>query len=78
MAAPRLTFAKSATPLTALAIRTPVNTEAKLLMLTHAFETWEVLGVCLHTDSRNSRSRAAIERPARSSLNYGRFARRRF
>lgn len=31
-------------------------------MLTHAFETWEVLRVCLHTDSRNSRSRAAIER----------------
>jgi RimJ/RimL family protein N-acetyltransferase len=48
--------------LTASAIRTPVNTEAKLLMLTHAFETWEVLRVCLHTDSRNSRSRAAIER----------------
>jgi RimJ/RimL family protein N-acetyltransferase len=48
--------------LTASAIRTPVNTEAKLLMLTHAFETWKVLRVCLHTDSRNSRSRAAIER----------------
>jgi N-acetyltransferase len=48
--------------LTASAIRTPVNTEAKLLMLTHAFETWEVLRVCLHTDSRNGRSRAAIER----------------
>jgi RimJ/RimL family protein N-acetyltransferase len=48
--------------LTASAIRTPVNTEAKLLMLTHAFETWEVLRVCLHADSRNSRSRAAIER----------------
>jgi RimJ/RimL family protein N-acetyltransferase len=48
--------------LTASAIRTPINTEAKLLMLTHAFETWEVLRVCFHTDSRNSRSRAAIER----------------
>ena len=48
--------------LTASAIRTPVNTEAKLLMLTRAFETWEVLRVCLHTDSRNDRSRAAIER----------------
>ena len=48
--------------LTASAIRTGVNTEAKLLMLTHAFETWEVLRICLHTDSRNSRSRAAIER----------------
>ncbi len=31
-------------------------------MLTHAFETWEVLRVCLHTDVRNERSRAAIER----------------
>jgi RimJ/RimL family protein N-acetyltransferase len=44
------------------AIRTPANTEAKLLMLTHAFETWQVLRVCLHTDVRNQRSRSAIER----------------
>jgi len=44
------------------AIRTPANTEAKLLMLTYAFETWQVLRVCLHTDARNQRSRAAIER----------------
>ena len=44
------------------AIRTPANTEAKLLMLTHAFETWQVHRVCLHTDVRNERSRAAIER----------------
>jgi N-acetyltransferase len=44
------------------AIRTPVNTESKLLMLQHAFETWGVHGVCLHTDVRNKRSRAAIER----------------
>jgi RimJ/RimL family protein N-acetyltransferase len=44
------------------AIRTAANTEAKLLMLTHAFETWQVLRVCLHTDVRNQRSRAAIER----------------
>jgi RimJ/RimL family protein N-acetyltransferase len=44
------------------AIRTPANTEAKLLMLTHAFETWRVLRVCLHTDARNQRSRNAIER----------------
>lgn len=44
------------------AIRTPVNTEAKYLMLRHAFEEWEVLRVCLHTDMRNTRSRAAIER----------------
>jgi RimJ/RimL family protein N-acetyltransferase len=44
------------------AIRTAANTEAKLLMLTHAFETWQVLRVCLHTDARNLRSRTAIER----------------
>ena len=44
------------------AIRTAANTEAKLLMLTHAFETWQLLRVCLHTDVRNQRSRAAIER----------------
>lgn len=44
------------------AIRTAANTEAKLLMLTHAFETWQMLRVCLHTDARNQRSRAAIER----------------
>ncbi|MFY9845431.1 MAG: GNAT family protein [Terriglobales bacterium] len=44
------------------AIRTAANTEAKLLMLTHAFEAWQVLRVCLHTDVRNQRSRAAIER----------------
>ncbi len=44
------------------AIRTAANTEAKLLMLTQAFEVWQVLRVCLHTDVRNERSRAAIER----------------
>ena len=44
------------------AIRTAVNTEAKLLMLTHAFEVWQVLRVCFHTDARNQRSRAALER----------------
>lgn len=44
------------------AIRTGANTEAKFLMLRHAFEVWEVLRVCLHTDARNQRSRAAIER----------------
>jgi N-acetyltransferase len=48
--------------LTRPAIRTGANTESKLLMLTHAFETWQVLRVCLHTDVRNQRSRAAIER----------------
>jgi N-acetyltransferase len=48
-------FAKSA-------IRTGANTEAKLLMLQHAFEVWNVLRVCFHTDSRNERSRDALER----------------
>jgi RimJ/RimL family protein N-acetyltransferase len=44
------------------AIRTAANTESKLLMLTHAFEVWQVLRVCFHTDARNHRSRAALER----------------
>jgi RimJ/RimL family protein N-acetyltransferase len=44
------------------AIRTAANTEAKLLMLTHAFETWQMVRVCFHTDARNQRSRAALER----------------
>lgn len=44
------------------AVRTAANTEAKLLMLTHAFEVWRVVRVCLHADARNERSRAAIER----------------
>jgi RimJ/RimL family protein N-acetyltransferase len=44
------------------AIRTGANTEMKRLMLTHAFETWEVQSVSFHTDARNSRSAAAIER----------------
>jgi N-acetyltransferase len=48
--------------LTHSAVRTAANTEAKLLMLTHAFEAWNVLRVCLHTDARNQRSQAAIER----------------
>ena len=48
--------------LTRSAIRTSANTQAKLLMLTHAFETWQVLRVCFHTDARNQRSRAALER----------------
>jgi len=48
--------------LTKSAIRTAANTEAKLLMLTHAFETWRVLRVCFHTDARNVRSRNALER----------------
>lgn len=42
--------------------RTPVNTEAKLLMLAHAFDTWRVHRVSLMTDARNERSRRAILR----------------
>lgn len=48
--------------LNAGAQRTSVNTEAKLLMLTYAFETWNCLRVTLRTDERNARSRANIER----------------
>lgn len=42
--------------------RTAANTEAKYLMLGHAFESWGCLRVELKTDSRNDRSRAAIRR----------------
>jgi RimJ/RimL family protein N-acetyltransferase len=48
--------------LAARAQRTAVNTEAKLLMLGHAFDEWGVERVSLRTDARNLRSRAAIER----------------
>jgi N-acetyltransferase len=44
------------------AIRTGANTEMKRLMLTHAFEVWQVRSVCLHTDARNQRSRDAMQR----------------
>jgi RimJ/RimL family protein N-acetyltransferase len=44
------------------AVRTAANTESKVLMLRHAFEVWQVLRVCFHTDARNQRSRAALER----------------
>jgi RimJ/RimL family protein N-acetyltransferase len=42
--------------------RTIVNTEAKYLMLRHAFESWDCLRVELKTDSLNQRSRQAILR----------------
>jgi N-acetyltransferase len=48
--------------LAADAQRTAINTEAKLLMLGHAFERWQVRRVNLRTDARNLRSRTAIER----------------
>jgi N-acetyltransferase len=44
------------------AVRTGANTGMKRLMLTHAFETWHVQSVCLHTDARNQRSRDAMAR----------------
>lgn len=48
--------------LAASAQRTPINTEAKLLMLAHAFDVWRVHRVSLMTDARNQRSRNAILR----------------
>ncbi len=42
--------------------RTAVNTEAKYLMLRHAFEDWKCLRVELKTDALNQRSRNAILR----------------
>ena len=48
--------------LAASAQRTRINTEAKLLLLRYAFDTWLVSRVDLKTDSRNERSRAAIAR----------------
>lgn len=42
--------------------RTPLNTEAKYLLLRHAFDVEQVHRVQLQTDSRNVRSQRAIER----------------
>ncbi|MGC2176488.1 MAG: GNAT family protein [Acidimicrobiales bacterium] len=42
--------------------RSGINTEAKLLLLDYAFETWHVGRVDLKTDARNDRSRDAILR----------------
>lgn len=41
---------------------TAINREAKLLLLTHAFEGWHVQRVAICTDARNAQSRRAIER----------------
>ncbi|MER6095872.1 GNAT family protein [Streptomyces sp. NPDC001728] len=41
---------------------TGINTEAKFLMLRHAFEAWGVRRITLRADARNTRSRIAIER----------------
>ena len=42
--------------------RTAVNTEAKLLMLQHAFETWDFRRVEFKTSARNAKSRQALLR----------------
>lgn len=42
--------------------RTAINTEVKLLMLTHAFEEWKCIRVELKTDANNEKSRNAITR----------------
>ncbi|MFC8955364.1 GNAT family N-acetyltransferase [Streptomyces sp. NPDC057101] len=41
---------------------TGINTEAKYLMLRHAFETWGVRRITMRADARNTGSRIAIER----------------
>ncbi|WP_035445037.1 GNAT family N-acetyltransferase [Bacillus sp. UNC41MFS5] len=42
--------------------RTKVNTECKFLLLSHAFDVWNLTRVQLKTDSRNIRSQKAIAR----------------
>lgn len=42
--------------------RTAINTECKLLLLTHAFETLGCIAVELRTSAANAQSRRAIER----------------
>ncbi|HTN64638.1 MAG TPA: GNAT family protein, partial [Burkholderiaceae bacterium] len=42
--------------------RTAINTEAKLLLLTQAFETWTCIAVEFRTHWMNQQSRAAIAR----------------
>lgn len=42
--------------------RTAINTEAKLLMLTHAFDVWKCVRVEFKTDNNNLKSRKAIKR----------------
>ena len=48
--------------LSASSQRTRINTDAKLLMLGHAFDEWGVQRLDLKTDARNVQSRKAIER----------------
>jgi RimJ/RimL family protein N-acetyltransferase len=42
--------------------RSPINTEAKLLLLSHAFESLDCIAVEFRTNWHNRQSRAAIER----------------
>ena len=42
--------------------RTPINSEAKLLMFAHAFEVWKCVRVELKTNRYNEKSRAAMTR----------------
>jgi RimJ/RimL family protein N-acetyltransferase len=42
--------------------RTACNTEAKLLLMSHAFDVWDVQRLDLKSDARNERSRRAMER----------------
>ncbi|MEJ7625107.1 MAG: GNAT family protein [Pyrinomonadaceae bacterium] len=42
--------------------RSAINTEAKLLMLTHAFKVWDCIRVELKTDANNMQSRTAMLR----------------
>lgn len=48
--------------LASTAQRTPINTEAKYLLLRNAFDTWNVHRVSICTDARNTQSRTAILR----------------
>ncbi|MHB1088072.1 MAG: GNAT family N-acetyltransferase [Acidimicrobiales bacterium] len=48
--------------LAASAQRSGINTEAKFLLMSYAFEDWGVSRVELKTDARNERSRTAIAR----------------
>lgn len=48
--------------LAASAQRSPINTEAKLLLMAHAFDVWNVARLDFKSDARNERSRSAIVR----------------
>jgi N-acetyltransferase len=47
--------------------RTPLNTQCKLMLLTHAFETLDCIAVEFRTHAFNHQSRKAIERLGQSS-----------